>query len=65
DWDANARRGDPSRGLMQNIGSAFAERARELTDRGIYDGFANMVASIRYTLGRYGTLAAWGRAGGY
>jgi hypothetical protein len=65
-WDENAQRGDPSKGLMQNIGSAFAERARELTNRGIFDGFANIVASIRYTLGRYGSLQkGWSRPGGY
>jgi hypothetical protein len=65
-YDINAQRGDPSKGLMQNIGSAFPERARELAGRGIYDGFANIVASIRYTLNRYGSLAAgWQRKGGY
>ena len=65
-WDINAKRGDPSKGLMQNIGSAFPERARELTSRGIFDGFANIVASIRYTLNRYGSLErGWGRKGGY
>jgi hypothetical protein len=64
-WDSNAKRGDPSIGLMQNIGSAFPERARELANRGIKDGFANIVASIRYTLNRYGTLSAWGKPGGY
>jgi hypothetical protein len=64
--DVNAQRGDPSIGLMQNIGSAFPQRAKELANRGIYDGFANIVASIRYTLGRYGSLeAGWGRKGGY
>jgi SLT domain-containing protein len=65
-WDINAKRGDPSKGLMQNIGSAFSDRARELTNRGIFDGFANIVASIRYTLGRYGSLQrGWSRPGGY
>lgn len=64
-WDSNARRGDPSIGLMQNIGSAFPERAKELANRGITDGFANIVASIRYTLQRYGSLSAYGRRGGY
>jgi hypothetical protein len=64
--DVNSRRGDPAKGLMQNIGSAFPDRARELTNRGIFDGFANIVASIRYTLGRYGSLErGWGRPGGY
>lgn len=65
-WDSNARRGDPSTGLMQNIPSAFAQRARELAGRGITDGFANMVASIRYTQGKYGDLmAGWTKKGGY
>lgn len=65
-WDSNAKRGDPSIGLMQNIGSAFPTRARELANRGIYDGFANMVAAIRYSLQRYGSLdKAWNRPGGY
>lgn len=64
-WDSNAQRGDPSKGLMQNIGSAFPGRAGELAGRGIYDGFANIVASIRYTLRRYGSLDAWGKKGGY
>jgi len=65
-WDSNARRGDPTTGLMQNIPSAFPGRAKELASRGITDGFANIVASIRYTLGRYGSLqAGWGRKGGY
>lgn len=64
-WDSNWKRGDPSIGLMQNIGSAFPERARELADRGVTDGFANIVASIRYTLARYGSLQAWAKRGGY
>lgn len=64
-WDSNAQKGDPTTGLMQNIPSAWNERARELADRGITDGFANIVASIRYTLQRYGSLSAWGRRGGY
>ena len=65
DTDINAQRGDPSKGLMQNIGSAFPERARELAGRGVYDGFANIVASIRYTLGRYGSLQAGWKGHGY
>jgi hypothetical protein len=65
-WDSNAKRGDPTSGLMQNIPSAFTSRAKELANRGVFDGFANIVASIRYTLARYGSLeAGWGRKGGY
>lgn len=64
-WDSNAQRGDPSRGLMQTIGSTFNAYANGLRGRGIYDPLANIFAAIRYTLARYGTLAAWGRPGGY
>lgn len=61
-WDSNAKKGDPTTGLMQNIPSAFNSRARELASRGINDGFANIVASIRYTIPTYGSLqAGWGR----
>lgn len=64
--DINAQHGDPSRGLMQTIMSTFLTYARELAGRGIYDPFANIVASIRYTVARYGSgPAGWDRAGGY
>jgi hypothetical protein len=63
-WDINAQRGDPSRGLMQVIGSTFRHYAGELVGRGIFDPFANIVAAIRYTTARYGTLGAW-RARGF
>lgn len=66
DWDDNAKRGDPTTGLMQNIPSAFNQRAKELAGRGITDGFANMVAAIRYSVQRYGSVHnAWNRRGGY
>ncbi|ETA66365.1 phage tail tape measure protein [Haloechinothrix halophila] len=65
-WDINARRGDPSRGLMQTIGSTFRAYARELVGRGIYDPFANIVASIRYANARYGAApVGWNQPGGY
>lgn len=64
-WDSNARRGTPSMGLMQTIGPTFNSYAGALRGRGVYDPLANIYASIRYTLARYGTLAAWGRPGGY
>jgi hypothetical protein len=52
--DSNAQAGDPSRGLMQTIGSTFeAYRLRSLPDN-IYDPIANIVAGIRYILSRYG-----------
>ncbi|MEV3855048.1 phage tail tape measure protein [Streptomyces sp. NPDC050095] len=65
-WDVNAKNGDPSRGLMQTIGSTFNAYAGKLRSRGIYDPLANIYASMRYALARYGSLAkAYNRAGGY
>ncbi|WP_328721730.1 phage tail tape measure protein [Streptomyces sp. NBC_00247] len=65
-WDINAKNGDPSRGLMQTIGATFNAYAGPLQSRGIYDPLANVVASMRYALSRYGSLAsAYNRPGGY
>jgi phage-related protein len=65
-WDSNALAGDPSRGLMQTIASTFNAYAGPLRSRGIYDPLANIYASMRYALDRYGSLpAAYDRAGGY
>ena len=65
-WDSNARRGTPSKGLMQVIDPTFrAYRDRSLIND-IWDPMANIVASMRYALGRYGSLpAAYNRKGGY
>lgn len=54
--DINAQNGDPSRGLMQTIGSTF-ERYRDpgLPDN-IYDPVANIVAGINYIKARYGSI---------
>jgi SLT domain-containing protein len=65
-WDVNAKNGDPSRGLMQTIGATFNAYAGKLRGRGIYDPLANVYASMRYALARYGSLAAaYNRPGGY
>lgn len=65
-WDVNAQRGDPSRGLMQTIGGTFSAFAGPFRSRGIYDPLANIYAAIRYTIARYGSgPAGWDRAGGY
>lgn len=64
--DVNAQRGDPSRGLMQTIGSTFNAYAGPYRSRGIYDPFANIYAAIKYTVARYGSgPAGWNKAGGY
>ncbi|WP_406337380.1 phage tail tape measure protein [Streptomyces sp. NBC_00649] len=65
-WDINAKNGDPSRGLMQTIGSTFNAYAGKLRGRGIYDPLANIYASMRYAMSRYGSLArAYNLPGGY
>jgi SLT domain-containing protein len=65
-WDSNAAMGDPSRGLMQTIGSTFAAYAMPGHNTNIYDPLSNILASMRYALSRYGSLAnAYDRAGGY
>lgn len=55
DWDINARRGIPSKGLMQTIGPTF--NAFKLPGMGdIYNPVHNAVASIRYIQSRYGGI---------
>ena len=65
-WDSNARRGTPSKGLMQVIQPTFDAYAMDGFDTNIFDPLSNMLASIRYTKATYGSLAAgWNRKGGY
>lgn len=53
-WDINAQRGDPSRGLMQTIGSTFAAYHIPGTSMNIYDPLANVAAAINYAKHVYG-----------
>jgi TP901 family phage tail tape measure protein len=54
-YDANAKRGDPSRGLMQTIMSTFqAYVLPALRGLGIYNPIANITAGVRYALANYG-----------
>ncbi|MCX5562712.1 phage tail tape measure protein [Streptomyces sp. NBC_00038] len=65
-WDINARNGTPSKGLMQVIDPTFNAYAGKLRGRGVWDPLANIYASMRYAMSRYGSLAsAYNRAGGY
>ncbi|HJF51266.1 MAG TPA: peptidoglycan DD-metalloendopeptidase family protein [Brachybacterium paraconglomeratum] len=65
-WDSNAKRGTPSKGLMQVIGPTFRAYARPGYDKDIFDPLSNILASIRYTRATYPSLAAgWNRRGGY
>jgi phage-related protein len=65
-WDINAKNGVPSKGLMQVIDPTFNAYAGKLRGRGVWDPLANVYASMRYALSRYGSLAsAYNRPGGY
>jgi hypothetical protein len=52
--DINAQRGDPSRGLMQVIGSTFRAYHWPGTSSNIYDPLANIAAAINYARHVYG-----------
>lgn len=55
--DINAINGDPSRGLMQTIGTTFeGYRDKSLVDD-IYDPVANIVAGINYIRATYGDIS--------
>lgn len=64
-WDSNAKRGTPSKGLMQVIDPTFRAYARPGYNTNIWDPLSNMLASIRYTVRRYGSLARGWRGHGY
>ena len=64
-WDINAINGTPSKGLMQDIDPTFRAYAMPGYDKNIYDPLSNMLASIRYAVSRYGSLAAAYRGVGY
>lgn len=65
-WDINAKRGTPSKGLMQVIDPTFRANWDPRTPNDIWDPLANIVASMRYATKRYGSLpAAYDRPGGY
>ncbi|OJT57284.1 phage tail tape measure protein [Bacillus licheniformis] len=64
-WDSNAKRGIPSKGLMQVIDPTFKAYAMKGYDTNIYDPLSNILASIRYAVSRYGSLAKAYRGVGY
>jgi uncharacterized protein YukE len=54
-WDSNAQAGHPSKGLMQCIDSTF--NAHSLPGHtNIYNPVDNVIAGVRYALGRYGSI---------
>ncbi|MCD1023463.1 transglycosylase SLT domain-containing protein [Enterococcus sp. SMC-9] len=64
-WDINAINGTPSKGLMQVIDPTFRSYARSPYNKNIWDPLSNILASMRYALSRYGSLANAYRGVGY
>src|SRR5690606_25048957 len=64
-WDINAKRGTPSKGLMQVIDPTFRAYAMLGYNKNIWDPLSNILASIRYAVRRYGTLGRAYRGVGY
>lgn len=69
-WDSNFKAGHPSKGLLQTIDSTFSAYKLPGMDD-IWNPIHNAVASIRYTLSRYGSIfntpgiASMANGGGY
>ena len=64
-YDSNAARGTPSKGLMQVIDPTFRAYALPGYNSNIYDPLSNIIASIRYVLARYGSIPAGMRGVAY
>ena len=64
-WDSNAKRGTPSKGLMQVIDPTFRAYAMAPYNQNIWDPLSNMIVSIRYAVSRYGSLGRAYRGHGY
>jgi chromosome segregation ATPase len=65
-WDSNAAKGTPSKGLMQTIDPTFQAYRDPRAPNDVYNPLANILASMKYAMSRYGSLpAAYGRPGGY
>lgn len=54
-WDSNARKGTPSKGLMQTIGPTF-DSNKLPGHNNILDPVDNIIAGVRYAVKRYGSL---------
>lgn len=63
-WDINAKNGTPSKGLMQVIDPTF-QAYKYPGYNNIWDPLSNILASIRYTISRYGSLARGWQGHGY
>jgi hypothetical protein len=68
-WDINAQRGTPSKGLMQVIDPTFNAYRHPGLPNDIWAPVSNIAAAIRYIIGRYSasatSLGRWRPGGGY
>ncbi|AWI30432.1 transglycosylase SLT domain-containing protein [Streptomyces tirandamycinicus] len=55
-WDSNAKKGIPSKGLMQVIDPTFRTYHVDGTSWDIYDPIANITAACNYAAKRYGSI---------
>ncbi|MFD3452310.1 transglycosylase SLT domain-containing protein [Streptomyces sp. NPDC058691] len=55
-WDSNAAKGIPSKGLMQVIDPTFRTYHVSGTSNNIYDPVANITAACNYAAHRYGSI---------
>ncbi|KPC86046.1 phage tail length tape measure protein, partial [Streptomyces sp. NRRL F-6602] len=56
DWDINAQKGIPSKGLLQVIQPTFDQYHVKGTADKLTDPVANIVAACNYAADRYGTM---------
>ncbi|MGW3654979.1 transglycosylase SLT domain-containing protein [Streptomyces sp. NPDC005151] len=55
-WDSNATKGIPSKGLLQVIDPTFNTYHVNGTSKNIYDPVANITAAANYAAHRYGSI---------
>jgi hypothetical protein len=55
-WDSNATKGIPSKGLLQVIDPTFNSYHVSGTSKNIYDPVANITAAANYAAHRYGSI---------
>lgn len=56
DWDVNAQKGTPSKGLLQVIQPTFDQYHVKGTSKKLTDPVANIVAACNYAADRYGSM---------
>jgi hypothetical protein len=56
DWDINAKKGTPSKGLLQTIQPTFDAYHVEGTKHDVTDPVANIVAACNYAADKYGSM---------